>query len=353
MNESLGERLATKTRKKTAGETFWRAFFGVCFVCLGLCIRPAGLNAEERVPGDDASGFSETSGASSNSPALEVKKDLSFTATTLPEAIAQLNVTLAYPLLRGGNALTASNGIQLKTSAIVTPVSVRGALQLTFTPVAFLQLHALTFAGSGWNMLAWDTGLSLVTRKGEHDVKYVDKSFEGLVWGYGGAATFQFDFAALFPGEWNHVVVQSFHRFQYRGFTGADDDETWAYECDWSMNRNGWNYYGNVVLGYQMPMRFHLAGLIVEADKALYKAEGDFHDGDYWGQNLPRWTFGILGGFRCTDTVSLSAILQFRTTLEAIDGTDDFDFYQDRKVKKTSPYGFAFYRLVGSVNIKL
>ncbi len=283
---------------------------------------------------------------------LEVAKDASFTITTLPEAMATVNVTLSYPLLRGSNILTSSNGISLKTSAVLTPVSARGGLQFTFTPLAFLQLHALAFAGSGWNMLSFDNGLCLVVRENTFGSKNEDKSFDGIVWGYGGAATFQFDFAALFPGEWNHVVVQSFHKFQYRGFTGASDDETWAYECDWSMNRNGWNYYGNILLGYQMPIRFNLTGLLVESDIALYKAKGDFHDGDYWGQNLPRWKFGILGNFQFTDSISLSGILQFATELRATSGTKDFDFYQDRRVDKSSPYTFGFYRLVASVNIK-
>ncbi len=284
---------------------------------------------------------------------LEISKDASFTVTTLPEAMATVNVTLAYPLLRGQNPLTASNGIKFKTSAVVTPVSARGSLQLTFTPVAFLQFHTFTFAGSGWNFLSFDNGLCLVVRENGHETKYEDKSLDGLIWGYGGAATFQFDFAALFPGEWNHVVIQSMHEFRYRGFTGASDDETWAYECDWSMNRNGWNYYANLLLGYQMPIRFNLVALLVEADTALYEVEGDFHDGEYWGQNLPRWKFGILGSFKCTDSISLSAILQFATSLKATGETEDFDFYQDRRVDKTSPYDFGFYRLIASVNVKL
>jgi hypothetical protein len=41
---------------------------------------------------------------------------------------------------------------------------------------------------------------------------------DGAVWNVHLGNTFQFDFAAIFPGDWNHVVVQIYNEIQYYAY---------------------------------------------------------------------------------------------------------------------------------------
>ena len=64
----------------------------------------------------------------------------------------------------------------------------------------------------------------------------------------------QADIAAVFPGNWNHIILRTYHEINYKAYSRAKQDESWYYEDDEGENCNGLNYYWNVLLGYQMPL---------------------------------------------------------------------------------------------------
>ena len=76
-------------------------------------------------------------------------------------------------------------------------------------------------------------------------------------------ATFQFDVAALWPGDWHHIVFLVDWKNEYTALTGVEKGEIWKWQN--SGNRaNGWTYTTNFVLGYQMPIVLSLVGLNAE-----------------------------------------------------------------------------------------
>jgi hypothetical protein len=91
-----------------------------------------------------------------------------------------------------------------------------------------------------------------------------------------GALLLQFDMAAIFPGDWNHIVMQTRQQFEYAGMTSAANNEFWTYENSYSdanggnhgINRTAW--YSAYVLGYQMPANPVLQ--IVALQLEMYKA---------------------------------------------------------------------------------
>ena len=174
-------------------------------------------------------------------------------------------------------------------------------------------------------------------------------AFDGIVWSAKAGGIFQFDLAAVLPGEWNHVVFRTYHVAWYRAFTGAADDESWLYEVDSGENRNGWNYYGNYFLGYQMPCFVDRAGFLVEEDLYLYTTP----DRTDWGDDLGRWKFAALADFKVSDNVSTTLLVQFWTVRNFEGSTGDYKFYQDRVIDRDNPYRIEFYRAVASVTVRL
>jgi hypothetical protein len=155
----------------------------------------------------------------------------------------------------------------------------------------------------------------------------------------GGA--FQFDLAAVLPGDWHHLVFRSYHEIRYKGYTDASEGDSWYFENDDGENRNGFNYYGNYLLGYQMPLFLNTLGLMAEMDKYLY----DTPNRGSWGDGLGRWTFSALFNFTITDWLSAALITQFRTRRNYTDATKDNGFYQDRQIRDSPSRHLEFYRV--------
>ncbi len=270
---------------------------------------------------------------------------LSFTASSRLEAQVKLSGTLKVPALAGDGPLTKDNNVALTASCAVTPVSATVATEVVFTPVAFFQLVAGGMVATGWNIPLAD-GLSINEpgRDGggalDGTAEFVGDSFPGIVWSCKGGAVVQFDFAAVRPGEWNHVVFRSYHSLWYRAFTAAGDDESWQFENDVGEERNGWNYYANYLLGYRMPLKLSMVGVLVEQELNLYDTPGR----KAWGDDISRFTFGLMAQYDVTKTVSLNALVQVRTKRNFLGTTGDYEFYQLRQIDSDDPRSLEFYR---------
>jgi hypothetical protein len=281
---------------------------------------------------------------------------LTFQTSTRPEAKLGITQNFVFPLLRGESPLTEGNNLSLALSAELSPVSVNGIAEAVFTPIAFLQAVAGAKAGSGWNIELFGNdiyGIGINRRAGNTTKPEVDGSpFDGLLWSAYGGAVFQFDLAALLPGDWNHVVFRTYHEARYKGNTAASSGDSWYFENDNGQNRNGLNYYGNYLLGYQMPIFLNTVGLMAEMDLYLYDTP---HRKD-WGDDLGRWTFGPLFNFTITKKFSAALIVQFHTRRSYTEGSEDDltgdVFYQDRHLKTNDPL-LTFYRAAAILSYKL
>jgi hypothetical protein len=269
---------------------------------------------------------------------VKFSTDFNFVAATTLEMKAKLIESARVPFLVGDGPLFSGNNLTFTGIVGVSPVSVTGHVQAHWTPIAVLEFYGEAGLGTGWN-LPIATGLALTNRGSDGLSSFEKQDFGGIVWNAKAGGTFQFDFAAVFPGDWNHVVVQSSHEMKYRAYTGAAAGQAWCYEADDGDNRNGWSYYGNVFLGYQMPIFLDTVGILAEDEMYLYNVTG----GDVWGDSLPRYTFGPLLNFKLSDRLSIAALVQARTRRTYTSGTEK-TYYEDRVVDQTNPLHIEFYR---------
>lgn len=285
--------------------------------------------------------------AAESDPA-ETGLDLNFVIATTMEAKVKLTGTVTVPFLAGSGPLTSGNSVEFKLGGELSPVSVNGTFETVLTPVAFLQFLAGGSIGSGWN-IPIANGLRMNERSGTNDAELTGGAFSGLVWSAKAGGLFQFDLAALKPGEWNHVVFQTMHVGKYRALSSAGSADSWLYEADTGENRNGWNYYGNYFLGYRMPLFLNTAGFLLEEDLYLFGTK----DRSLWGDDLPRWTFGPLLNFTLGERTSAALLVQWQGRRNFNDETEDYGFYQDRRMTDDDRYHIEFYRAALSVTVKI
>ncbi|MDR1803730.1 MAG: hypothetical protein LBQ94_09010 [Treponema sp.] len=278
--------------------------------------------------------------------------ELSLQISTLPEIKLGFTNRYTIPFLQGESPLTQDNNISLALGAEVSPISLNGLAEAVWTPIAFFQLTAGGRIGSGWNLKLFGSDLYGI---GLNVPDVVGKSindggaFDGLLWKVQTGGTVQFDLAALFPGDWNHVVALSYHEINYKGYTRAKAEESWFYENDGGENINGFNYYGNMLIGYQMPMFFNMAALLAETDLYLYNTPGR----EMWGDDKLRWTFSGIFGFTVTRQIDINLIAQFTTQRNYLEQNWRDLYYRNRTIDSSAPLGLKFYRVAAALTYRL
>jgi len=283
--------------------------------------------------------------------AVSSSSDLTLLVSSLPEMKLSFTERFSFPFLQGNNPLTADNNIGLALTADISPVSLNGIAEAVWTPIAFFQFAVGGRIGSGWNINlfggdVYGIGLNRpdAAGKGEND----GSAFDGLLWKVQTGGALQFDLAALYPGDWHHVVARSYHEINYRGYTRAKAGESWYYENDDGENSNGFNYYGNLLVGYQMPIFFNTVALLVEADLYLYDTPGR----DTWGDDKIRWTFSTVFGFTIIKQLDLTLITQFWTRKNYQESNWEDLYYRNRTIDSSSPLHLEFYRVAAALTYK-
>lgn len=219
-----------------------------------------------------------------------------------------------------GNTLTLSPGLEF------TPISLAPQFTVAFSPVAFLIFYGGGKIGTGWNLdFMGAKGLAVYNETTQvYDsvtpfASYMHQWYlEGL---------FQFDLAAVLPGEWNHVVTQARYKFLYEGLWNAGGPkEFWRWQGTIE-KASGWQYLSSVVVGYQMPLVLDMVALQFE-----FEGYFDKHDFPDWAQE---WnpTFMKVGispvlSFKFNEKNSLLVQFRFRSrrsfTEEVLADTHDF-----------------------------
>ena len=274
-----------------------------------------------------------------------VSKELCLQTSSLPEAKLSFTEHFRFPFLQGESALTKDNNIDLALRAEISPVSLNGIAEAVWTPIAFFQLAAGGRIGSGWNIELFGSeiyGIGINRPDAADKAETSGSAFDGLLWKVQTGAVLQADLAAVYPGDWNHVIARSYHEINYKGYTRAKANESWYFENDDGENCNGFCYYGNLLIGYQMPIFFNLAALLAEADLYLY---------DNPDRRI-RWTFSGILNFSFTRHIDLTLISQFWTRKNYLESDWEDLYYRNRTIDNSSPLRLEFYRVAAALTYK-
>ncbi len=164
------------------------------------------------------------------------------------------------PFLPGDSFLFEDNNLTFIVKPVLAPVSLHLETEVHWQPIAFLKLQAGVAFGTGWYLSFMNAqGLALNNQPDITDT--ASGGFAGL---YYLGATFQFDFAAIFPGEWNHVVISATGKARYVNYNKAGATDAWIWRADGGQNFNGWQYKGDYALGWQPPWKMNFIGLVAE-----------------------------------------------------------------------------------------
>ena len=285
---------------------------------------------------------------------ISSSRELTLLLSSSPAAKLLFAQHFAFPFMEGSNPLTEDNNIAFSLTAEISPVSVNGLAEAVWTPIAFFQVVTGGRIGSGWNTNlfgknAIGIGLNREKSDGTGRAEHSGAAFDGLLWKAQAGGVFQFDLAVFIPGDWTHVVARTYHEINYMGYTAADPGESWYYENDNGENINGFCYYGNLFVGHQLPIILNTVGLLAEAELRLYNTPNR----RFWGDELPHWTFSILGNFSVTKKINAVLITQFRTVRNYKGLNWENQYYRNRSIDRGKPLHFAFYQTVLALSYRL
>jgi hypothetical protein len=248
----------------------------------------------------------------------ESRMDLSLFASTRGEMMVTFSPQWKFPFLRGNTPLTSENNIALKISANLTPISadITGDAVLTVFP--FLSFNIGGMAGTGWNYDLFGKvpliglGLNRKTDADDPNDGVIGKGLDGAAWNTHAGAMVQFDLAAIFPGDWNHVVMQLYNEAQYFAYTKAKGDDFWYYLGDDGMNRNSFRHKFESFIGYAMPIFIDLAGIQFSGTLPFYNIETGDNVRDI-GYSL---TNAFIVNFKINKQFSIMTITRFTNGLK-------------------------------------
>jgi hypothetical protein len=280
--------------------------------------------------------------------AVASSKELTLQLSSLPEAKLGFTKRFLFPFLQGESPLTENNNINLALAAEITPVSLNGLAQAVWTPIAFFQFAAGARIGPGWNV-GDRYGIGVNRPDSEGKSENAGSAFDGLLWKTHAGAVLQGDLAAFFPGPWHHLVLRTYHQINYQGYTAASAHEAWFFENDEGENVNGFNYYGNLLIGYQMPIFLSLVGLLAEADLYL----NDTPNRRQWGDERMRWTFSSIFNFPVTSQFNIALLAQLRTARRFLEANYQDLHYRNRTIDSSRPLRLEFYRVAAVLTYRL
>ncbi|MBI9103317.1 MAG: hypothetical protein JEY99_12945 [Spirochaetales bacterium] len=262
------------------------------------------------------------------------------------EATSWFSHSIKMPFMVMDGPLTSGNNLNFKFKANLSPVTGDLGASVVLTPVAVLQLEAGGMIGTGWAALGFN-GMGLMNSDGIAD----EDSFAGIVTKAWCAGTFQFDLAAVMPGEWNHVVMIANAKLEYQNYSAASDTQSWVWQSDAGENYNGMTFAGTYLLGYQMPLRLNTVGILVDTKENL----GDVRElstmaADGWGSDFRTVKIAPLFVVDLTDNSSLTILLQFSNLRVYTDDTIFNNYFQNREYEDTA---WKFHRIAFSYGIEL
>ncbi len=207
---------------------------------------------------------------------------LTFQGINIPVPYAQFVVSYTKPLNFVENPIFSGANIMFVLGPTLTPITLDTQAGIIFTPIPVLNIGLGATVGTGW-AIGDAHGIGLYNS----DSNKYEQSVPFTVWHYSLILqmNFQFDFGALFPGDWTHVLITANEQIYYEANTAAKKYELWEWTSGID-NVNGFMQAGNVMLGYMLPEKtFRLIGLSLAwqghlkgSDYGIYNKN---YDGDF------------------------------------------------------------------------
>lgn len=203
------------------------------------------------------------------------------------EFVTEFDASYTMPFLNGSDELTADNHLAFKLGLELSPVTVAPLASVTFSPIAFLEFSIGGTIGTGWGLTDDIQGLAKLD---ESKTKYKDLTPFAHWYLYTWAsAYFMFDLAAIWEGEWHHIVTTATYKAGYQKMTGTKST-VWGWRNSYGF-ANGWVYEQEYFLGYQIPLKVSMAGIgatlwgnYQSSDYGKFSSnyDGDFMTIDIW-----------------------------------------------------------------------
>jgi hypothetical protein len=250
---------------------------------------------------------------------VETSMDASFYASTHGEIQFNFRPEWQFPALRGKTPMTENNSITLKLDASLSPITagLKGSTVINVFP--FLSFTFGAMGGTGWNYSLFGkhplAGLGLNRRTSIEDTNegVIGKGLDGLVCNVNAGATMQFDFAVIFPGDWNHVLINIYNEVDYFAYTKAKGNDFWYYQTDKGLNQNAFRYEFDAILAYAMPIFIDLAGVQFEGSLPIYNIATGNKVRDIGFE----FDIAFLANFAINDHLSIMALARFSNGLTA------------------------------------
>lgn len=265
----------------------------------------------------------------------ENRMDLSLYASTRGEMQVNFIPQWKFPFLQRKNPLMSENNITVKLDASLSPIWAGLAGDAVLTVFPFLSFTVGAMTGTGWNYDLFGKvplvglGLNRKTNADDPNDGVMGNGLDGLVWNVHAGSTVQFDFAAIFPGDWNHALIQIYNKVQYFAYTKAQGDDLWYYLGDDGMNQNAFRHQFAGFVGYAMPVFVDLVGFQFSGTLPFY----NFSAGNSARDSGYSLTNAFIINFKINRQLSLMAIARITNGLKDPVSSDyerewDFDRVQ-------------------------
>ncbi len=253
------------------------------------------------------------------------------------EGAATLNADIKIPTPLGNHWLLRDANLVFTPAFELSPVTVKMLFNANFTPLPFLSLSAGGSIGTGWHLFNWHGLAGLNKQKitwtngviDEDSIEYEDYTpFSKWYYDFWAQGMFMFDFGAVFPGEWHHVIFTASYQILYKGLTGTKSDDIWEWQNTVNY-ANGLQYYASSILAYQMPLKLYRVGIMTELSGYVKNPYDDLGSNDNYNATFAKLSFSPLAQVNLTDKDSLLIIAQIASRRS---------FEEDHEKEATEPY---------------
>jgi hypothetical protein len=240
------------------------------------------------------------------------------------EARTTAKAIYTIPCPFSASPLFSANTLKFEGDLELTPVSVAPGVKITFTPIAFLQFSVGSTIGSAWDFIGIQ-GLAVYNETAD-EYESVD-SFSEFYYNNWIQGMFQFDLAAILPGDWNHFVTMDTYKINFEGTT-ANCNGAWKYQGTGEYFTLP-NWYTSLVLGYQTPAIPILNTIAINTEFSGYFNTDSIDDYyDDWDPSFVKISISPLTVFNLSKNDTLLVLVDFssRRCFTSTASDDDTDF---------------------------
>ena len=163
------------------------------------------------------------------------------------------------PVGESENPLFAGNNICLGVKLEVCPISFRPEIFVSYTPAAFARISAGSSLGTGWKILGMQGSGYYDVTKDKYEARDAFRTWRMNSWA---KAELMFDLAAVWPGDYHHVVSVVGYEIGYVDYLNGPGNNKANQWITTYGEGSGLRSELSCILGYQIPSENHsMAGV--------------------------------------------------------------------------------------------